>query len=282
MDSPIQHFRLIINCPDQIGIVATVSRCIAEHHGLIIEANHHSDLDTQWFFMRQAIQFPANCKFEALSTAIGHSLDALHAEWQLIDTQQQKRVVILASQQTHCINELLYRFNSGNMPGKLIGVISNHAEIAQQCQPHQLPFYHIPIEQTADFEKLHAQLDQLQPDVIVLARYMQILPDTICHAYRHQIINIHHSFLPSFSGGKAYQQAYDHGVKLIGATCHYVSKDLDQGPIIEQDVARISHCDNVQDLKRLGQEVEKRVLANGLYKHLLDRIIVHQNKTIVF
>ena len=206
-------------------------------------------------------------------------------QWRLTDTSKPKRVVLMASTQAHCLSDLLYRWRSGEMQFDIPCVISNHDELRSYVNWHNIPYHHIPVDQsdkTAHFADVATQIAQSRADVIVLARYMQILPPALCATYPGQIINIHHSFLPAFVGAKPYHQAAERGVKLIGATCHYVTSDLDAGPIIEQDVVRISHHDSVPDLVRKGKDVEKNVLAKGLRYHLEDRVLLHGNKTIVF
>jgi formyltetrahydrofolate deformylase len=281
----MEHWRLLFSCPDQTGVVAAVSACVAKHHGLIVESHQHSDTINPWFFMRQDIRFPSHEAADSLKQDLDSIAKQFQGQYQCIDVACAKKVVVLVSGHLHCLNELLYRFSEENMPGQLQAVISNHQRAEKSCEHYEVPFYHCPIDsqdKEVGFARLALQLDQLQPDVIVLARYMQVLPAAICDVYPHKIINIHHSFLPSFSGGHAYRQAFERGVKLIGATSHYVTVALDQGPIIGQDVVRIGHADKVDDLKRLGYEVERRVLANALYQHLQDRVMVHANKTIVF
>lgn len=280
-----QKWRLIFDGPDKPGIVAAITQCISNHQGLIIEANHHSDLNSKWFFMRQDMQFPTSFNHKQLQKDLQLIKKRISGHIQLINPNINKKVVIMVSRHMHCLHELLYRFTHDNLPGKLVGVISNHPDAAVYCKHHQVQFIHNPIDaqdRETGFLTLASHLNTLQPDVIVLARYMQILPSQLCQQYRNQIINIHHSFLPSFSGGDAYQQAFDRGVKLIGATCHYVTQDLDEGPIIGQDITRITHDHQVEELKRIGRNIEKLVLADGLNKHLNDRIFIHNNKTIVF
>lgn len=279
------QFRLIFKSPDQIGIVAAISTCILNYQGLITEASHHSNSCDQWFFMRQDIQFPDNLNKEALTKDLNQIVQHFNGSFQLNHIEQKKNVVIMVSKHLHCLHELLYRFDCGDMPGHLKAVISNHPDAHDLCKHYKIPFFHIPIEKNqahASFGHVSETLTKLNTDTIVLARYMQIFPKSLCDLYKDHIINIHHSFLPSFSGGFAYERAFNHGVKLIGATCHFVTEELDKGPIIDQDVVRISHADRVEDLKKLGQHVEKNVLSLGLQKYLEDRIIIHKNKTIVF
>lgn len=279
-------FRLIVSCPDRVGLVAAVSSFLASEGGLLTEANYYRDPDTNWFFMRQVIaadSLPYGA--EELTTRFAPLAEQYEMQWRLTDTSKPKRVVLMASTQAHCLSDLLYRWRSGEMQFDIPCVISNHDELRSYVNWHNIPYHHIPVDQsdkTAHFADVATQIAQSRADVIVLARYMQILPPELCATYPGQIINIHHSFLPAFVGAKPYHQAAERGVKLIGATCHYVTSDLDAGPIIEQDVVRISHHDSVPDLVRKGKDVEKNVLAKGLRYHLEDRVLLHGNKTIVF
>lgn len=279
-------FRLIVSCPDRVGLVAAVSSFLASEGGLLTEANYYRDPDTNWFFMRQVIaadSLPYGA--EELTTRFAPLAEQYDMQWRLTDTSKPKRVVLMASTQAHCLSDLLYRWRSGEMQFDIPCVISNHDELRSYVNWHNIPYHHIPVDQsdkTAHFADVATQIGQSRADVIVLARYMQILPPELCATYPGQIINIHHSFLPAFVGAKPYHQAAERGVKLIGATCHYVTSDLDAGPIIEQDVVRISHHDSVPDLVRKGKDVEKNVLAKGLRYHLEDRVLLHGNKTIVF
>ena len=195
------------------------------------------------------------------------------------------RPLVAVSQQSHCLNALLHRWHDGHLPIDIVGIVSNHDDQRSITEWYGIPFVHLPIEQGRKPEQEAQLLDVFErqgADLLVLARYMQILPPEICEQYVGQVINIHHSFLPSFVGAKPYHQAAERGVKLIGATCHYVTQELDAGPIIDQDVIRISHNDTVEDMVRLGKDVEKSVLARGVRSHLEDRVLLHGNKTIVF
>ena len=279
-------FRLIISCPDQVGIVAKVSAFIAERGGSIVEANHHTEVNERWFFMRH----------EILATSLGNDLPAFkeafepiakqfNMEWQLNDSDKPKRIALFASKESHCLADLLYRWHEQDLPGEVACVIANHDDLRSMVEWYQVPFYHVPVSRDTKpeaFVKTEQIIEQHEVDVVVLARYMQIIPPNMCRDYAGRVINIHHSFLPSFVGAKPYHQAYERGVKLIGATCHYVTEELDAGPIIEQEVIRVNHAKNIDDLKRLGRDVEKITLARGLRNHLEDRVLIHGNKTIVF
>lgn len=277
----MENYRLIISCPDQTGIVAKISGLIAKYQGWILEADQHSDLKNNWFFMRYEMKVDSIKQHLA---AFQEELDALaqtlNIHWQLIDPYVRKKVLLMASRTPHCLVEILHRVKSQDLLCDIQAVISNHDFLEETVQQYGVR-YHL-VAKRPDPSLLAELFAQYQPDVIVLARYMQLIPEHLCLAYTGRIINIHHSFLPSFAGGDPYQQAFDRGVKLIGATSHYVTPDLDAGPIISQDVMDISHRDSKEDLIREGKDIEKRVLVKGLRYHLEDRVIIHGNKTIVF
>ena len=283
---PQESYRLIIACPDKVGIVAAVSSFLAQEGGLITEANHYLDPDSSWFFTRQVIAAQSlPYTVDELRTRFAPLAKKFAMEWRITETAKPKRVALLASKQAHCLSDLLYRWRSKELSYDITGVISNHNDLRSYVEWHSLPYHHEPVTpdtKAEHFARIMALLDDMQPDVIVLARYMQILPPEICSLYAGRIINIHHSFLPAFAGARPYHQAAERGVKLIGATCHYVTDELDAGPIIDQDVARISHHDSIDDMVRIGKDVEKMVLARGLRYHLEDRVLIHGNKTIVF
>lgn len=277
-------FRLIISCPDRVGIVAAVSSFLADLGGLITEANHFLDPDSSWFFTRQVIAADTlPCGLNEFSQRFKPLAENFDMKWRVTETRSPTRVVLLASKQAHCLADILYRWRSAEMMFDIPAVISNHNDLRSYVEWHNLPYHYLPSSnKTEHFTALNALLTEVDPDVIVLARYMQILPPEICARYAGKIVNIHHSFLPAFAGARPYHQAAERGVKLIGATCHYVTNELDAGPIIDQDVARISHHDTVDDMVRIGKDVEKMVLARGLRYHLEDRVLIHGNKTIVF
>ncbi|MFT5721213.1 MAG: formyltetrahydrofolate deformylase [Motiliproteus sp.] len=280
------RYRLVISCPDRVGIVAMVSSFISSHGGSITEANQHSDSITGWFFMRYEIS-ARNLAFsvDELRESFDSIAQSFKMTWHLSDSSRPKRVLLMASKQSHCLADLLYRYASLELDCEIPCVISNHDDLRSMVEWHGIPYYHVPVDaehKQAAFDRVVELVEQNQIDTIVLARYMQILPPELCQRYASQVINIHHSFLPSFAGAKPYHQAYERGVKLIGATCHYVTEDLDAGPIIDQDVIRITHNDSAEDMVRLGRDAEKSVLARGLRWHLEDRILVHGNKTVVF
>ena len=281
-----QTYRLIISCPDRVGIVASVGQFVSSHGGWIVEANHYADSESGWFFMRHCIK--ANSlplSLEQFKKEFESIAEEFQMDWAITDSDAPKQVVLLASKESHCLVDLLYRWHSGEMKYDIPCVISNHDDLRSLVEWHGIPFFHVPVDKNNKAEHFH-RVSQLiaehRADTIVLARYMQILPGDVCEEYEGRIINIHHSFLPSFAGAKPYHQAAQRGVKLIGATCHYVTQELDAGPIIDQDVMRISHKDSVEDMVRLGKDVEKMVLSRGVRLHLEDRVLRHGNKTIVF
>ncbi|SFQ72043.1 formyltetrahydrofolate deformylase [Halopseudomonas formosensis] len=282
----MRTFRLVIACPDRVGIVAKVSNLLATYNGWITEASHHSDNLSGWFFMRHEIRADS-LPFDAdgLRTVFAPIAREFGMQWRVSDSAERKKVVLMASRESHCLADLLHRFHSGELDCEITSVISNHDDLRSMVEWHGIPFHHVPVDpkdKTPAFDEVTRLVNEQQADCIVLARYMQILPASLCEEYAGRVINIHHSFLPSFVGARPYHQAATRGVKLIGATCHYVTKELDAGPIIEQDVVRISHRDNVEDMVRLGKDVEKMVLSRGLRYHLEDRVVVHDNKTVVF
>jgi len=278
--------RLLISCPDAHGLVAKVSQFIFEQGGNIKEAHHHLDDDNKLFFMRIEIDsMTLNCSIVEFKKNFEKIAKNYQMSWRLSDASYQKRILIMGSKATHCVADLMHRDHEQELDGKIIGVLSNHNHLSKIAKWYEVPSVHIPVNQEtkdADLAKISNEIEKFNPDVIVLARYMQIIPEELCDKYREKIINIHHSFLPSFIGADPYQKASDRGVKLIGATCHYVTSNLDEGPIIEQDVIRVDHADSREDMKKMGQDVEKITLAKGLQYHLQDRVIVFNNKTIVF
>ncbi|RJQ78041.1 formyltetrahydrofolate deformylase [Pseudonocardiaceae bacterium YIM PH 21723] len=286
------RFILTLGCPDRRGIVARIAGFVADAGGWITEASYHSDPETGWFFTRQEV-CASTLPFgiDELRTqfgAIAHEFGA-QAEWRVHSTAERRKVVILVSREAHCLYDLLGRVTSGELDVDVRAVIGNHAELATVTRAHGIPFHHIefpkgidPEGKQAAFAQIRQIVDVHEPDAIVLARFMQVLPHELCAAWAGRALNIHHSFLPSFVGARPYHQAHTRGVKLIGATCHYVTAELDAGPIVEQDVIRVSHTDSVSDMVRKGRDIEKVVLARGLRWHLEDRVLVHGNRTVVF
>lgn len=279
-------FTLVISCPDKVGIVAAVSQFVAQRSGSLVESNHHTDIEQRWFYMRNVISG------ESLGTSLEQFCEEfapLAAEfemhWSLRDNSELQRVAILASHASHCLADILHRWKSGELPCEIPCVISNHENLRSMVEWHEIPFHYVPVppqDKEAAFADVAAIVERYRAETVVLARYMQIIPPALCEQFAGRLINIHHSFLPSFVGANPYQKAYERGVKLIGATCHYVTQDLDEGPIIEQDVIRVNHSCDKDDLVRLGRDVERSVLSRGLRYHLEGRVLVRGNKTVVF
>lgn len=281
--------RLLINCADQPGIVAAVSQFLYEHQANIIESNQYTtDPHGGEFFIR--IEFEMTTELEEeqrekLETDFQEIKDRFQMEATFKFADQVKKLAIFVSKEPHCLLELLWEWQSGDLMADISLVISNHETSRDIVESQGIPFYYIPANKEIREHVEEQQMKLLHEhnvDLIVLARYMQILTPNFVEAFKHQIINIHHSFLPAFIGAKPYERAYDRGVKLIGATSHYVTDDLDEGPIIEQDISRVDHRDNVEAMKKIGQSIERSVLARAVKWHLEDRIIVYGNKTIVF
>ena len=285
-----RFYTLTASCPDRVGIVAAVSGFFAQHGGWILETTLHSEPPNEdgvaAYFMRLEIKADSlPFDLEGLRAAFKAVADAFNMTWNISDSAKRKRVVILVSKQEHCLYDLLARWQSKELDIDIPCIISNHETLRGFVEWHGIPFHHVPVtpdNKVQAYARISELCTEAQADVMVLARYMQILSPELCAQFPGRIINNHHSFLPSFVGAKPYHQAWERGVKLIGATCHYVTADLDQGPIIEQDVIRIDHSDSVEDMVRYGKDIEKTVLARGLRNHLEGRVLIHGNKTIVF
>ncbi|MGJ9424806.1 formyltetrahydrofolate deformylase [Nesterenkonia halotolerans] len=279
--------RLIISCPDQPGIVAAVSEVIAEVGGNIISLDQYSTgVEGGRFFQRTVFHLPGLAAAKpAVEQAVQTKLaDRFSMDFSLTAADQPKRVAIFASKTDHCLLDLLWRHRRGEIPMDIAMVISNHADLAEDVRPFGIPYFHVPIVDgdKAAAETKHLELLRGNVDMIVLARYMQIISENFLDQVGAPVINIHHSFLPAFIGAGPYQKAKDRGVKLIGATAHYVTRDLDEGPIIEQDVIRVSHSDDVAQLTRFGADVERAVLSRAVKWHCEDRVIRNGSTTIVF
>ncbi len=277
-------YRLIIDCPDQVGLVAAVSQFLASLNASILEASHHTDLKLSRFFMRHEIDAKSvSLNHEEFKRAFSALAEKYDMRWKLNSSEQKPKVALLASKEEHCLNDVLHRWHTGELNCDIPCIIANHKGMQKYANWYDIPFYHIDfIDKKSAFKQINDLLQKHEIELAVLARFMQIIPDEMCQQWAGKIINIHHSFLPSFVGAKPYQQAYDRGVKLIGATCHYVTSVLDEGPIIEQEVMRISHSDSSEDMVRKGKRCEINALANGLRYHVEDRIIICESKTIVF
>lgn len=279
-------FVLKLQCPDQVGIVAKVSALIAKHQGWIVSASQFADEKYKQFFMRVEIRKDSlNCSSDEFKQALHILAQPLNMTWTLVDMAVKKKTVIFASKHYHCLSDLLYRNVSHDLEMDLVGVISNHPDHEKLVCAHGIDYYYVPFDSghnAAAFQKIEKLLDSLSADLLILARFMRILPASLCDKYAARIINIHHSFLPSFVGANPYERAVDAGVKMVGATCHYVTAELDQGPIIEQDVIRIHHHHTLKQVKQLSRDIEKITLAKGVRYHLEERIMIDQNKTLIF
>jgi formyltetrahydrofolate deformylase len=277
---------LLISCPDKPGIVAAVSRFIFEHEGNILASDQHSTNQQDCtFFMR--VSFAEEgftltpSELEATFTPIA---EAFNMQWSIHYSRQRKRAGIFVSKLDHCLTDLLWRWHSGELVMDIPFIVSNHPNLEPLAQMYQIPYYQFPVQKgsrAADQQRI-LEFALGKVDFLILARYMQILEPFMVDAYPHHIINIHHSFLPAFVGANPYQQAFARGVKIIGATAHYVTDNLDEGPIIMQDVIHCNHRDTSEDLMRKGRDVERRVLAEAVRLHTEDHILVYENKTIVF
>jgi formyltetrahydrofolate deformylase len=275
---------LTLSCPDRVGIVHAVSGFLLERGGNIEEAAQYNDHDTGLFFMR--VQFACDqLTFDDLKLQLKFFAEPFQMNWKLHPTTQPMRTVILVSKDGHCLNDLLFRVKSGLLPLEIAAIISNHREFYQLAASYNIPFHHIPVTSATKVQAEARQYEIIESEgaeLVVLARYMQILSDELCGKLAGRAINIHHSFLPSFKGAKPYYQAHDRGVKLIGATAHYVTADLDEGPIIEQDVARADHGKTVEDLTAMGRDTESQVLARAVKWHSEHRVLLNGHKTVIF
>ena len=278
---------LLIKCPDRPGIVAAISSFLYRHGANIIDLDQHSTDDAPGvYFMRLELQ---TGRLVVPIEGLRHAFDEEVArpflmEWRLSIPRERKKLAVLVSKHDHALMELLWEWKRGDLPASLSLVISNHPDVREQVEAFGLPFHHVPNtkELRAEGERRMLALLDGQADLVVLARYMQIVSPDFVARYPTRIINIHHSFLPAFAGADPYRQAWNRGVKIVGATAHYVTAELDAGAIIEQDVGRVSHRHAVEDLKRIGRDLERRVLVRAVKWHLEDRVIVHGNKTVVF
>ena len=272
-----------MSCDDRPGLVATVASFLAGHGGNITDAAQHGEGER--FFMRLAFDLPPDADRDDFAAAVRAMARAQQLEARLRWSDSRPKLAILVSKQDHCLRDLLYRSDVGELPGEVAVVISNHRDAAEAVERRGLPFVHLPVtpETKAEQEaKLLATVEASAAEVIVLARYMQVLSPSLSKAWSGRCINIHHGLLPAFKGGRPYHQAYDRGVKLVGATSHYVTEDLDAGPIIAQDVEVVSHRDTVDDLIRKGRDLERSVLAAAVRAHLEDRILVQGGRAVVF
>ena len=278
-----QHLVLTLSCPDRPGIVHAVTGALARRGGNITESQQFGDEETGLFFMRVAVltRVPRS-EMEADLAELATTYDMT---WSLDEADRRVRTLLMVSKEGHCLSDLLFRAKSQGLPVEVVGVVGNHETLRDVAEFYEVPFHHIPVskdtKEAAEAELLQL-VEELGVELVVLARYMQILSPALCSRLHGGVINIHHSFLPSFKGAKPYHQAHERGVKLIGATAHYVTADLDEGPIIEQDVTRVSHADSTPDMVALGQDVERRVLAQAVRFHAERRVLMNGNRTVVF
>ncbi len=276
---------LLVSCPDRSGLVAKIANFIYANGGNIIHADQHTDFSTGLFLNRVEWQLDGfNLPREAIATAFNAIAESLDAQWQIHFSDTIPRMAIWVSKQNHCLLDLLWRWQAKELQAEIPLIISNHTSLEAIAKQFEIDFYHIPItkeNKLAQEQKELALLKKYQIDLVILAKYMQILSPDLVASFPN-IINIHHSFLPAFPGAKPYHRAYDRGVKIIGATAHYVTKDLDEGPIIEQEVVHVSHRDNVSDFIRKGKDLEKLVLSRAVRWHLDHRVLVYGNRTVVF
>lgn len=277
---------LKLSCPDGVGLLARLSGFVASHGGNLEEVHQFTDDYAGWFFTRMAIDTHSlRPDLVELRRSFAPLAAEMGAEWSIRPAESRMRVVLMVSKLGHCLADLLWRWRSGELAFDIPCVISNHDDFRSLVEREGIPFHHIPVtpeNKEAAFEKISALWADARPDLIVLARYMQIVPPELCLQWPGKILNIHHSFLPSFMGANPYQRAFERGVKLIGATCHYVTSDLDAGPIVDQEVVRVEHFHTPPDLLRLGRDCERLALARGVRYHLADRVLLHGGKSIVF
>jgi len=279
----VQELVLTLSCPDRPGIVHAVSGFLAERDCNIRDSQQYGSPRTSTFFLRVHVDSPVAAtdlreQFAAVADAFGMT-------WEMHADAEQQRVLVLVSRMGHCLNDLLYRWRSGYLPGAVAAVASNHTDLQSLTASYDVAFHHLPVTpETRDEQeaRILALVDSLGVDLVVLARYMQVLSPQLCDALPGRIINIHHSFLPSFRGGRPYDQAYEHGVKLIGATAHYVTAQLDEGPIIEQEVARVGHAHEPEQLASVGRDLECVALARAVRWHLEHRVLLDGQRTVVF
>jgi len=281
------QFILILKCPDRKGVVAAVSGFLADNDASILESNHFNERMTDQFYMRTVFRQDGDGMppLEALRKGFDLIARRFNMEWELFDASIKPKVLIAVSKFGHCLYDLLHRWRSGILPVDIVGVVSNHDDMRSFVEWSGIAYFHLPVTKDSKAEQEAAFLGlvkDLNVDLVVLARYMQILSPDLCRALSGRCINIHHSFLPSFKGAKPYHQAFERGVKIIGATAHYVTTDLDEGPIIEQGVQRVDHGDTPDDLVEIGRDVECNVLARAVLWHVERRIVVNGRKTVVF
>ena len=283
---PSQILILKLSCPDKPGLVAGVARLLADNGGNILDAQQFNDTESRRFFMRIMAELPSAAEHAAFRAAFTPFAHAQAMDWSLRSVEERRRVLLLVSKFDHCLGDLLYRYRIGELRMDVAGIVGNHPAEALSIVPgDDIPYHHFPVTKETRTEqeaRIKALVEDTGAELVVLARYMQILSDDLAAFLSGRCINIHHSFLPGFKGAKPYHQAHARGVKMIGATAHYVTADLDEGPIIHQDVEAISHAEGPEDLVRKGRDIERRVLAQAVHWHLQDRVFLNGNRTVVF
>lgn len=287
MTSPAPEYVLTLSCPDGPGIVADVTRLLADAGCNIEQSQQYGDPGTRTFFLRvQVADLAAEpVTLAGLREAFAPVAERHQMSWRLVDAAERQRLLVLVSRVGHCLNDLLFRWSTGALPVEVVGVVSNHTDFERLAGNYGVPFHHVPAAPRSKaaaearlLELVHAE----RVDLVVLARYMQVLSDEVCAELAGRAINIHHSMLPSFKGARPYHQAHDRGVKLVGATAHYVTPDLDDGPIIEQEVARVDHAMNVEQLLATGRELESQALVRAVRWHAESRVLLNGRRTVVF
>jgi len=281
-----REYVLTLSCPDKPGIVYAVSSFLVQHSANILASQQYGESPDSWFFMRVHFSVPpGGAGLAELERGVSWVAEAFHMTWQLHEAAARVRTLIMVSRLGHCLNDLLFRWKTGSLPVDVAGVVSNHPDFGELAASYRIPFHHIPVTpqaKAAAESQLLEVIDGTGADLIVLARYMQILSGEVCKRVEGRMINIHHSFLPSFKGAKPYHQAHARGVKLVGATAHYVTPDLDEGPIIEQDVIRVDHTLSPERLAEAGRDVEAQVLARAVTWHAEHRVLLNGDRTVVF
>ncbi|WP_237151698.1 formyltetrahydrofolate deformylase [Oryzibacter oryziterrae] len=281
----MSQYVLTVSCPTTRGIVAAISGYLAAEGCNIVDSSQFDDLSTGKFFMRVSFMSEEGKTLDHLQAGFAPIAERFSMSLNLHDSTERMKVMLMVSRFGHCLNDLLYRWKIGALPIDIVGVVSNHFDYQKVVVNHDIPFHHIKVtKENKPLAEAHLMdvVEQTGTELIVLARYMQVLSDDLCKKMSGRIINIHHSFLPSFKGANPYKQAFERGVKLIGATAHYVTADLDEGPIIEQDVARVTHAQSAEDYVSIGRDVESQVLARAIHAHIHHRTFINGNRTVVF
>lgn len=278
-------FVLLVSCVDRKGLVAAIANSIASQDCNITQSAQFDDAGNGHFFMRISFSAPEGTTIASFSEAFLPVATAYRLNWQVFDTKVKLRVMVMVSKGGHCLNDLIYRTNTGFLPMEITSIVSNHTTWARRAEHEGLEYHHLPITpetKAEQEERLLALIDEQKVDLVILARYMQVLSDAVCRKLEGRVINIHHSSLPAFKGANPYHRAYERGVKLVGATAHYVTGDLDEGPIIAQDVTQVDHADTVEHLVAQGQETESRVLTRAVKAHCEHRVMMNGHRTVVF